>query len=62
MSDSIGTKEFSKKWNVSQATVALWCRTGQIEGVNQDRPGSPWHIPKNAIPPTSKKQIRRNKQ
>ncbi len=47
----MGTREASKKWGVSQKTVERWCRNRLIEGVTQDRKGSPWHIPKNAIPP-----------
>ena len=51
MSDSIGTKEFSEKWNVKQYKVSKWCRLGLIPGANQDKAGSPWHIPKDAKPP-----------
>lgn len=51
MSDSIGTKEFSEKYGCKQGTVSQWCRKGLIEGANQDAPGSPWHIPKDAKPP-----------
>lgn len=54
MSDSIGTREASEKWGVSQATVSAWCRKGMIKGANQDAPRSPWHIPKNAKPPKIK--------
>ena len=53
MSDSIGTKEFSAKFGCKQNTVSSWCRKGQIEGATQDAPGSPWHIPKDAMPPAS---------
>ena len=44
----MGTREAAEKWNVSQAVVAKWCREGKIPGATQDKPGSPWHIPKNA--------------
>lgn len=50
----MGTREASKKWGVSQKTVERWCRSRLIEGVTQDRKGSPWHIPQNAIPPIRK--------
>lgn len=51
MSDSMGTKEASEKWGYSQATISNWCRKKLIDGVNQDKKGSPWHIPKDAKPP-----------
>ncbi len=51
----MGTKEAAEKWGVTQATVAKWCREGRIAGVTHDAPGSPWHIPKNAIKPEKKK-------
>lgn len=51
MSDSMGTREAARKWNVSQATVANWCRKKLIDGADQDKKGSPWHIPKDAEPP-----------
>lgn len=46
-----GTKEFAKKWNVSQQTVSKWCREGKIPGATQDAKGSPWHIPIDAKDP-----------
>ena len=52
----MGTREAAKVWGVRQETVQKWCRDGLIDGVNQDKKGSPWHIPKTAIPP------RRNKK
>jgi len=51
----MGTKEAAAKWNVSQNTVSKWCREGKIKGVEQDAKGSPWHIPKDAERPNSKK-------
>ena len=48
MSDSMGTREAKELWGYSQATISEWCRKGLIEGADQDRIGSPWHIPKNA--------------
>lgn len=47
----IGTKEASEKWGVSQSTVQKWCRQGKIKGATQDKPRSPWHIPKDAKKP-----------
>lgn len=48
----MGTKEASKKWGVSQATVQKWCRDGKIKPQpTQDKKGSSWHIPQDAIPP-----------
>ena len=48
MSDSMGTREASRKWDCTQAQVSKLCRDGLIEGAEQDKKGSPWHIPKNA--------------
>lgn len=58
MSDSIGTKEFAKKYGISQNQAAALCRKGEIPGANQDKYGSPWHIPKDAVLP--EKYIKRN--
>lgn len=55
MSDSMGTKEASQLWGVTPATIAKWCREGKIKDANQDAPGSPWHIPKEAKPPKYRK-------
>lgn len=55
MSD-MGTAEAAKKWNVKRDTVSRWCRDGLIEGATQDKPGSPWHIPKDAICPSKLKR------
>lgn len=51
MADSIGTKEASKKWGVTQATISKWCREGKIPGAEHDAKGSPWRIPKDAKKP-----------
>ena len=51
MSEAIGTREFAEKYGVTQATVSKWCREGKIPNCNQDGKGSPWHIPKDAVPP-----------
>lgn len=32
----MGTKEASKKWSVTQATITKWCRNGKISNVEQD--------------------------
>lgn len=58
MSDSIGSKEFATKFGCRQAKVTEWCRKGMIPGANQDSPGSPWHIPKDAVPPITEKRGR----
>ena len=49
-----GTSKFAKKWNVTQETVARWCREGKIPGATQDAKGSPWHIPPDAKDPRRK--------
>lgn len=55
MSD-MGTLEASKIWGVAQKTVEKWCREGKITPKpTQDKPGSTWHIPKDAQPPFKRK-------
>ncbi len=44
----MGTKEASERWGYTQETIRKWCAENKIEGVTQDKKGSPWHIPKNA--------------
>ena len=51
MSEAIGTREFAEKFGVTPATVSKWCREGKIPNCNQDGKESPWHIPKDAVPP-----------
>ena len=48
MADSMGTKEASERWGVSQSLISEWCREGLIPGATHDAKGSPWHIPKDA--------------
>ena len=51
----MGTKEAAEKWGVTQSKVQRWCREGKIPNATQDKSGSPWHIPKDAVPPIGKK-------
>ena len=52
----MGTKEAAEKWGISQATVQKWCREGLITPLpTQDKKGSPWHIPKDAVSPRTTK-------
>lgn len=44
----MGTKEASEKWGYNQETIRKWCKENLIDGATQDKPGSSWHIPKNA--------------
>ena len=48
----MGTNEAARLWGCPQAQVQKWCRKGLISGATQDRKGTPWHIPKDAQPPT----------
>lgn len=52
----MGTKEAAEKWGVSQSLVQKWCRDGKIQNVTQDGKGSPWHIPKDAVPPAQRRK------
>ncbi len=51
-----GTNEMAKRWGVTQRTVAKWCREGKILGATQDKKGSTWHIPVDAISPLENKR------
>lgn len=46
--EMIGTKEASKRWGYSQSTISKWCRENKIPGAEQDGPGRPWRISKEA--------------
>ena len=59
MSESMGTREASAKWGYPQSTISEWCRKNMIPGADQDKKGSPWHIPKNATCP---KPIKKKKE
>ena len=52
----MGTKEAAERWGVSQNLVQKWCREGKIPNVTQDGKGSPWHIPKEAVPPVKRRK------
>lgn len=43
----MGTKEAAEKWGVSQDRVQKWCRRCGDPRITQDKPYSPWHIPKD---------------
>lgn len=43
------TAEFSKKWNVSQRRVSLYCKNGRIPGAEYK--ANMWLIPEDAIKP-----------
>ena len=62
MAETMGTKEASEKWGYPQTTIARWCREGRIKGASQDAPGSPWHIPKDAVCPYPIKTKKRGKE
>ena len=48
-----GTKAMAERWNCSQSQSSKWCREGKIPGVEQEKPGSPWRIPVDAVKPGS---------
>lgn len=58
MSEFMSTKTAAKKWGVKPETVASWCRENKLRNGNkpceQDKPGSPWRIRVDAIPPNAK--------
>ncbi len=59
MADSMGTKEASERWGVSQSLISKWCREDLIPGATHDAKGSPWHIPKDAKCPKPSRKKRR---
>ena len=46
-----------QKWGYTQATISKWCREGLIPNATQDKPKSPWHIPKDAQCPRKIKGV-----
>ena len=50
MSSAMGTREASEKWGYTPETIRKWCKKGLLDA-NQDKPGSPWHITKDAVCP-----------
>ena len=51
----MGTKEAAEKWGVTQRQVADWCRKVKDFRITQDKPRSPWHIPKDYPNPFAKR-------
>ena len=51
----MGTKDAAEQWGVTQAQVQKRCREGRILNATQDKKGSPWHIPKDAVCPGRKR-------
>lgn len=47
----MGTRKAQELWGYSQETIRKWCEQGIILGATQDKKGSPWHIPANAVCP-----------
>ena len=50
------TFEASQQRDAQQSTISMWCRDGKIPGIEHDKKGSPWHIPKDAVCPKTKKE------
>ena len=49
--DFIGTKAMAEIWGCNQSQITKWCREGKISGAEQDKKGSPWRIPVDALKP-----------
>lgn len=56
MGDFIGTKALAEIWGCKPSQIAQWCREGEIPGAEQDRKGSPWRIPVDALKPEKKRE------
>lgn len=52
MTEYMGTHQAAEKWGRKQSTISGWCRDGLVLGAEQDKEGSPWRIPVDALPPT----------
>ena len=50
------TAELSKKWNVSQRRIAIYCKEGRIPGVVLK--GRIWLIPEDAEKPSDLRRVR----
>ena len=57
---TFGTKEAAERLGVSQATVSMYCRKGILKNAEQDRKGSPWHIPENSVTEYLQRKNRKN--
>ena len=59
MSEYMSSKEAAELWGVKPATVTKWCRENKlrvdVKACEQDRPGTPWRIRRDAIPPYTRK-------
>lgn len=58
MGDYVGTKVMAEIWGCSQSQITKWCREGKIPGAEQDRTGSPWRIPVDALKPEKRKDVK----
>jgi excisionase family DNA binding protein len=48
-SDIISTNEAAEMLGYNRDKVSKMCREGSIDGAAQDKPGSPWRIPRKSI-------------
>lgn len=46
---TIGTKQAAERLGITQSAVARLCREGRLKGAEQDKKGSPWHIPEESV-------------
>ena len=57
MADFVGTKAMAEIWNCKPSQITQWCRDGKIPGAEQDKKGSPWRIPVDALKPEKRKEV-----
>lgn len=63
MGDFVGTKIMAELWDCPQSQITKWCREGKIPGAEQDKKGSPWRIPVDALKPEKERKTKNeNKQ
>ena len=55
----MGTKEAAELWGVPQWKVRKFCRECDDKQITQDKPRSPWHIPKDYPNPFSNNSERK---
>lgn len=54
----MSVSEAAAKWKIPANTIQKYCREGVIPNVRQERKGSPWCIPVDAVPPSGESKAK----
>ena len=49
-------------WDCKPSQITQWCRDGKIPGAEQDRKGSPWRIPVDALKTEKRKGVKNGRK